>query len=76
MENNFKITNMVFDYSANPMMVNVNFNATFDSGNTVAGKAGLTIDEFNSNTGGLVGFATLIKEKLVADFNNLEEASK
>lgn len=72
MNNEFKITNMVFDYNANPMAVNVNFTANFASGNTVAGKVGLTIEEFNSNTEGLVGFSKMIKAKLVGDFDSLD----
>lgn len=72
MNNQFKITNMVFSYESNPMKVGVNFSASFASGNSIAGKVDLTLDEFNANTEGLVGFSKMIKAKLVADFDNLE----
>lgn len=71
MNNNFKITNMVFDYSSNPMMVNTNFTVEFENGDSVAGKISLTIEEFNSNTEGLTGYSKMIKDKLVADFEGL-----
>lgn len=74
MNNQFKITNMNFDYNSEPMNVNVNFSASFSSGNTIAGNIKLTIDEFNANTEGLVGFSKMIKAKLVADSDSLDIA--
>lgn len=75
MNNNFKIANMVFDYYSDPMNVGVNFTAEFESGNNIAGKVNLTMEEFNSNTGGLVGYSKKIKDKLVADFEGLAAAN-
>lgn len=65
----FKITNMSFNYSE--MKVNINFDANFESGDILSGNVGLTMEEFNTNTTGLAGYANLVKEKLVKNFNEM-----
>ena len=67
----FKITNMSFNYSE--MKVNIQFNAEFESGDILSGNVGLTMEEFNANITGLVGYATLVKEKLVENFNAMAD---
>ncbi|MDT2686576.1 hypothetical protein [Enterococcus gallinarum] len=67
----FKITNMSFNYSE--MKVNIQFNAEFESGDILSGNVGLTMEEFNANTTGLAGYANLVKEKLVKNFNEMTE---
>lgn len=67
----FKITNMSFDYTE--MKVKISFNANFESGDILSGNVGLTMDEFNGNTTGLTGYANLLKEKLVHNFNEMTE---
>jgi hypothetical protein len=69
--NGFKITNMSFNY--NEMKVNINFNADFEDGDTLAGNTALTMEEFNANTDGLTGYANLVKDKLVTNFNEMTE---
>lgn len=72
MEEQFKITNMSFNYGAETA-VKIDYTASFPSGNTTAGKVGLTLEEFNSNRDGLLGYSRLVKEKIVEDFEKLEE---
>lgn len=67
----FKITNMSFDYTE--MKVKISFNANFESGDILSGNVGLTMDEFNGNSAGLTGYANLLKEKLVHNFNEMTE---
>lgn len=67
----FKITNMSFNYTE--MKVNINFDANFEGGDILSGNVGLTMEEFNANITGLAGYATLVKEKLVENFNTMTE---
>jgi hypothetical protein len=69
--NGFKITNMSFNY--NEMKVNIQFSAEFEGGDTLAGNTALTMEEFNGNTNGLTGYANLVKDKLVKNFNEMTE---
>lgn len=65
----FKITNMSFSYSE--MKVSISFDANFEGGDILSGNVGLTMEEFNANTTGLAGYANLVKEKLVKNFNEM-----
>lgn len=67
----FKITNMSFNYSE--MKVNISFDANFEGGDILSGNVVLTMEEFNANTTGLTGYANLLKEKLVHNFNEMTE---
>jgi hypothetical protein len=69
--NGFKITTMSFNYSE--MKVNIQFSADFQSGDILSGNVGLTTEEFNGNMEGLTGYANLVKEKLVKNFNEMTE---
>lgn len=73
----FKITNMSFNYGNEELSeagtVEIRFDARFEGRDNIAGLITLSVDEFNANTDGLVGYANLVKDKLVKNFNEMME---
>lgn len=73
----FKITNMSFNYgneeSGEKATIDIRFDARFEGANNISGLITLSEEEFNGNTTGLVGYANLVKEKLINHFNEMTE---